>query len=328
MTTILGIKTNSGPDAVVLVADRQESIPDGESQYSLKGVKEKIHKGKNWAMAYMGAIDPKIDSFYKLLSEENARYTLFSFMKSLNEGKTLPTFYPLDPRRIIQDKVRSRAREIRETRLEKLENVGDLEKLFGLYTLKEYTPTTDFEREAFDFMSALSDPIIHPVEIALKRKLFFEVILLNAYSRSEDVDGSNEFLLATNVSLKEKHKVELYEVDCFGKLIPVQSREDGLEFLCGGTGASFVTSFFESDFQKIEFNGRPIDPEEISIQEAMFLVDIAMKKKAPNDMYTGETYSMIIVTEDKIDEIDIVSEDERSHAENLAKKMQKYQETK
>src|SRR3989344_6717081 len=115
-------------------------------------------------MAYMGAIDAKIDSFYKLLSEENARYTLFSFMKSLNEGKTLPTFYPLDPRRIIPDKVRNIAREVRESNQEKLEHFGKLEKIFSDYLSREYTTSSDFEKEVFDFMTALSDPIIHPVE--------------------------------------------------------------------------------------------------------------------------------------------------------------------
>src|SRR3989344_5649504 len=138
MTTILGIKTNSGPDAVVLVADRQESILDEKNERTLRGIKEKIHRGTNWAMAYMGAIDAKIDSFYKLLSEENARYTLFSFMKSLNEGKTLPTFYPLDPRRIIPDKVRNLANEIREAKQEKLERFGKLERIFYEYLSQEY----------------------------------------------------------------------------------------------------------------------------------------------------------------------------------------------
>ena len=45
-------------------------------------------------------------------------------------------------------------------------------------------------------------------------------------------------------------------------------------------------------------------------------------------MYTGETYSMIVITEDNIDEINLVSEDEKSHQENLAKNMQKYGERK
>ncbi len=320
MTTILGIKTNSGPDAVVLSADMQLNRYNPEEELIEKESATKIYLGKNWAMAYMGDSDKKIDSFFRFLSREKA-HTYEKFIRTLT--KSNEQFDQLDPRRIISEKIKIRARDIKRGRLAD-DEMGKFEKLFAEFLRKEYEPCGELEREILEQMKAFAEPAINPVEVALRRKLFFEVILLNAYSRADDVDGSDEFLLATNIQIDEK-PVELYRVDCFGKLIPVQQREDDFRFICGGSGSEYVKTFFEKEMQNLSFHKQLIDIEQITIQEAMFLADKAMEK-ASTDIHTGETYSMVVVTENGIDTIDILSKDRKSHENNLDEEMKKYQQ--
>jgi len=322
MTTILGIKTNSGPDAVVLVADTQINIYDINNKLIEKEYGQKLNVGRNWAMAYMGDVDAHIDSFYKFLSEGNPRFGLNSFLRAITGGRINLNFDLLDPRYEVPDKVRNSAREIANKSDDKL---SQFEKIIKDSINGKNDSRTDFEEHIIEYVKAIIEPTLRPVEKAIKRKSFSEVALLNALTRGEDVNGSNEFLLATTPFGGDTLSLELYKVNCFGTLIPVKPRDDGLEFLCGGSGQGHIEKFFEHDFKQIFGLDQPIETDQITIPTAIFLADKAMKK-ASSDINTGEKYSMVIVTGKKIELIDITSKDQKSHDANLKEDIKKIED--
>lgn len=77
MTTILGLKTTTGKDAVVLAADRQMSIVGKDvygNRHSLEEVDfRKIYTGKNFAFAMAGAAIPSLMDFWKHLQIQDSQ---------------------------------------------------------------------------------------------------------------------------------------------------------------------------------------------------------------------------------------------------------------
>ena len=62
MTTIIGIKANSGIEGIVLCADQQLTTFDGEKP-TLKEQIGKITYGENWIMGYAGGISNPLAVF-------------------------------------------------------------------------------------------------------------------------------------------------------------------------------------------------------------------------------------------------------------------------
>jgi len=58
MSTLIGIKTNSGIERIVLASDHQMSEFEGDTMVS-KGFVKKIHYGKNWALGFTGGGETK-----------------------------------------------------------------------------------------------------------------------------------------------------------------------------------------------------------------------------------------------------------------------------
>jgi len=65
MTTLVGIKTNHGPQHIVIASDRQQSVEEDEEKQDVR----KIYYGKNWVIGVSGgAIDDKaLTRFFGML---------------------------------------------------------------------------------------------------------------------------------------------------------------------------------------------------------------------------------------------------------------------
>jgi 20S proteasome alpha/beta subunit len=69
MTTIVGIKTNSGLDSIVLASDLQSSDEEAETKFRIP---RKIYVGDNWAMGDAGGDDKAVRRLYgKLRGNKN-----------------------------------------------------------------------------------------------------------------------------------------------------------------------------------------------------------------------------------------------------------------
>lgn len=67
MTTIIGLKSNSGIDGIVLASDTQLSYSDKTGKFSEKKPMYKIVHGKDWAMAFCGIISNELYRFFQIL---------------------------------------------------------------------------------------------------------------------------------------------------------------------------------------------------------------------------------------------------------------------
>lgn len=66
MTTLIGIRTNHGADAIVLFSDRQKTITDEEGNGEKSSI-EKLFTGANWVMGDCGSDDRDVRRFYGFL---------------------------------------------------------------------------------------------------------------------------------------------------------------------------------------------------------------------------------------------------------------------
>ena len=86
MTTLIGIRTNDGPDGIVIASDYQISEVDGNDHTVSTRPMNKIYTGPFWAMAHAGRDTRSLLRFYGVLkgykrydsSEEKARATILS----------------------------------------------------------------------------------------------------------------------------------------------------------------------------------------------------------------------------------------------------------
>lgn len=78
MTSLIGIKTNTGPEAIVLGSDTQLNYLDDEGNLVAKKSILKIIHGDFWAIACCGAETNEMKSFFrKLQNPEDRRYKNF-----------------------------------------------------------------------------------------------------------------------------------------------------------------------------------------------------------------------------------------------------------
>lgn len=69
MTTIIGIKTNSGPlEGIVLAADSFVGLIDKEGELTKRKMSSKIAYGPNWAIAFSGTVNEDVYRFYQIIS--------------------------------------------------------------------------------------------------------------------------------------------------------------------------------------------------------------------------------------------------------------------
>ncbi|MBI2105998.1 hypothetical protein HYT56_04140 [Candidatus Woesearchaeota archaeon] len=94
MTTVLGIKTNSGIDSVILVSDTQHTIDYGD--FERKTIGGKIRVGENHAIAFTGNSEKFVERFSSYIS---GRTSAKNFVKEIFKGKVHPLFsdLPKDP---------------------------------------------------------------------------------------------------------------------------------------------------------------------------------------------------------------------------------------
>lgn len=71
MTTLIGIKTNTEHEAIVLGADTQMAIYEGEKPVTKKPL-YKIVSGDFWSIAHSGAITDELRKFYNRLTKPDA----------------------------------------------------------------------------------------------------------------------------------------------------------------------------------------------------------------------------------------------------------------
>lgn len=84
MTTLLGVKSTSNIESIVIAADRQLTIEDGD-KFSKRPIK-KLYTGESWIMGDAGADDSEVDDFYTDMRKDESR-TLQKIKTALEKGR-------------------------------------------------------------------------------------------------------------------------------------------------------------------------------------------------------------------------------------------------
>jgi 20S proteasome alpha/beta subunit len=232
MTTILGMKTNSGEEGIVVAADTKLAVYDNEEEIMENEKITKIRVGSFYAIAFSGVIDNYLETFFRYISKKK-NYQEFVGFVSKGEEMVAP-------------------KKIRE----------------------------------------------NPINEAIKRKYFEALNIFNRYMvkrDKNDIDGTIELILAVN-----KPKLNLYRVDAFGNLLN-SDKPGGLEYVCGGSGASSIKDFFQNNDYKKDPTLAPlkISMDNINVATAVRLATRAMRVAA-KDPETGDLIDLVILRKNKI----------------------------
>ena len=85
MTTILGIKTNTGEESIVLAADTRIGIYDDNDELYATEKASKIRTGSFYALAFCGATDSYLESFFNYISRKKNFQEFVSFISQSKE---------------------------------------------------------------------------------------------------------------------------------------------------------------------------------------------------------------------------------------------------
>jgi len=86
MTTILGIKTNTGEESIVLAADTRIGIYDDDDELYATEKASKIRTGSFYALAFCGAVDSYMESLFNYISRKKNFQEFVSFISKGKEG--------------------------------------------------------------------------------------------------------------------------------------------------------------------------------------------------------------------------------------------------
>jgi 20S proteasome alpha/beta subunit len=294
MTTILGIKTNSGEEGIVLAADTQLTTFEGEQQTE-KSTISKLKTGADYALAFVtGQYDDEIlDRFFKYLRGTVDFEQLHLKMRLKKEaGESSSIFY------LLQQAWSKKINEkINELSTGKTELNSEFEKIIANF--KDFQPKNELD----EFFHALFSKIIDrktPIREAIQTGYLGELDLINRYltkraNEKEDATEATELILASSNPLK------LYYIDGYGNLI--ESMTSKPEYVCLGSGKSIVQNYFDENGYKEDKFLKEISEEDVDVTEltlpAAIRLALGSLKKASRDANTSGI-ELVVVRETKI----------------------------
>lgn len=308
MTTILGIKTNTGKDRIVLFGDMQvnyELNRNGEKTRKTESdSKFRIAEDRH-AILFTGNLDTQTEAFY---SYATGIKTFEGFAQSIS-GRAWRKKPELsaDPRVLLQRYkavIRRNLQLISDSDVDINELVSPERELVD-YLRSRKSPeedkkgSSDFEQfftRMYDHVLPYAD--MDPVERAVRTNNFWEFNMLNAHyiKREVDYDDMAELLIAT-----ASPSVELYRVDSLGNMFVCQDVSE-LEFFCLGSGSDNIDVYFSEEKYKDDPSLRNLKLDSIDIDAAIRL-GRAMMVEASKDTATGENLfaELAVIEEEKID---------------------------
>lgn len=289
MTTIVGLKTNFGEEAVVLAADTQVSISVADNEtYNCKDKMCKLHLGKNYALSFTGLFDEPVEFFLEYLSGEQD-YDCFC-----NHVLTKRSFF-LDLVTIPSADLRTRLKNILQEKVVP----SSLEKVIKTYLTEEGKRKTELDLFLTSYLTEMKDAPMDPVLRAVKRGYFHEFMMLNSYQskcNKGDLVNCGELMLAVN-----KPKLELYQVDAFGNLVEC-SYHSRVRISAIGSGADPIAEYFQKKRYKqdLVLKAKKVNLYKLDLPAAIILVAKLMQTAA-QDLFTGETLDLAVVRRKQID---------------------------
>jgi 20S proteasome alpha/beta subunit len=161
---------------------------------------------------------------------------------------------------------------------------------------KNYSDFVNFVSDGLEKKTAM---VKNPILEAIKTNYFAALNMFNRYQTKRNegsVDDAIDLIMATN-----KPNLNLYHVDAFGNLVK-PSRQNGLEYVCAGSGSKQVTDFFHDEeyLNDADFKTKKIKIDNITMSAAIQLATKAMKK-ATKDSETGDLLDLVVIRKNKID---------------------------
>jgi len=299
MTTILGIKTGSEEEGIILATDTQINLYDGET-HTGKLISSKIRTGKNYAMAFSGNMDKYLEAFFSYIAG-NREFD--SLLKLLTGKKDSDEFDLLGH---LPKNLKKNFQEL----LKKGASASELERIILKMQKGEIVAGTDIDNFVVKIARKMNEQK-SPVENATQSKYFEELAMINRYLLLRDKSADSvELILAVNKPL-----LELYHVDPFGNVKKVESEE--MDYVCLGTGSDLVEKFIDDEQYRDDPKLHDIKIDNLAIPSAIQLA-IASLKIASKDVNTGGFIGLTVVQENSIENFSDFIQAEIASAESKA----------
>jgi len=313
MTTIVGIKTNTGDDAVVLAVDTQVSYYNADEELIATGVDFKMTSDMgSWAIACAGNFDKYVQAFFKYLEKGGRDYA--AFLKKVSELK------PKELKKLREDCLDSRVLPAFEAREHAANLMGPNEvkpasplekRLLALSSGAE--PSSPIESFMLQSFRSLAEMNRDPVHNAIRTGYFPEVAVLNSYAEARGVEAGEltGFLLASKWP-----EVELYEVLATGVVREVKRNSLDIDAAFLGSGGDTAKKYFADEkYKKERIDGKKIEIANVTTRVAVRLARKAVKL-AHEDGHTGGPIDIAVITKD----------DCRMYGKNLKSELERTEE--
>lgn len=296
MSSILGLKTNAGKEAIVLAADTQLSFYDEDNKPTKKKSTSKIRVGRNYAIAFAGVHNKDLEAFFSYLQGNREFDGYLKFIAKKRTPAELQNLaYLLN---CASKSTQKRAREIAGANPQALSPIENSIREM----LKNEKKPTEIDSLLIEVFNKLKD-VKSPVEEAIGTGVFQEFGLYNRYAykkrkeENDDDDGDEtELILAVN-----SPELELYNVDPYGNVTAMGDSGE-LEYLCMGSGSDEIRRYIDEE----QYDDDPalkenIKLDNITIPVALRLAIRCLKRPVSKDVTTGGIIELVLVTENRIE---------------------------